>query len=108
VRVRALEEVELHRVVGLTVFRQVEAEPLKLGALVGEKAVEGVVEHRRYQLPHDQNSMVVWNRASPPQLVQPSGGSDSLDRQRASRQRAQGAVLEAYSPRCRVANRPPS
>ena len=58
VRVRALEKVELRRVVGLTVFGQVEAELPKLGALVGEKAVERVVEHRRYQLPHDQTSMV--------------------------------------------------
>ena len=57
VRVRALEKVELRRVVGLTVFGQVEAELPKLGALVGEKAVERVVEHRRYQLPHDQNSL---------------------------------------------------
>jgi hypothetical protein len=56
VRVRALEKVELRRVVGLTVFGQVEAELPKLGALVGEKAVERVVEHGRYQLPHDQNS----------------------------------------------------
>src|SRR5215211_1063040 len=53
-----LEKVELRRVVGLTVFRQVEAELPKLGALVGEKAVERVVEHRRYQLPHDQTSLV--------------------------------------------------
>jgi hypothetical protein len=51
-------KVELRRVVGLTVFGQVEAELPKLGALVGEKAVERVVEHCRYQLPHDQNSMV--------------------------------------------------
>src|SRR5215216_5460709 len=58
VRVRALEKVELRRVVGLTVFGQVEAELPKLGALVGEKAVERVVEHRRYQLPHDQTSLV--------------------------------------------------
>src|SRR3954447_23326408 len=58
VRVRAPEKVELRRVVGLTVFGQVEAELPKLGALVGQKAVERVVEHRCYQLPHDQNSMV--------------------------------------------------
>src|SRR5215470_1486454 len=58
VRVRALDEVELRRFVGLTVFGQGEAELPKLGALVGEKAVEGIVEHCRYQLPHDQNSMV--------------------------------------------------
>jgi hypothetical protein len=57
VRVRALEKVELHGVIGLTVFGQVEAELLVLGALVGEKAVERVVEHRRYQLPHDQTSL---------------------------------------------------
>ena len=55
VRVRALEKVELRRVVGLTVFGQVEAELPELGALVGEKAVERVVEHRRDQLPHHQN-----------------------------------------------------
>src|SRR6185312_1369068 len=55
-RVRALEKVEVRRLVGLTVFGQAEAERPKLGALVGEKAVEGVVEHCRYQLPHDQNS----------------------------------------------------
>src|SRR4029434_5192818 len=64
VRVRALEKVELRRVVGLTVFGQVEAELPKLGALVGEKAVERVVEHRRYQLPHDQNSWVAGSLAS--------------------------------------------
>src|SRR5438093_7782525 len=58
VRVRALDKVELRRVVGLTVFGQVEAELPKLGALVGEKAVERVVEHRRYELPHDQTSLV--------------------------------------------------
>src|SRR4029450_4012379 len=57
VRVRAPEEVELRRVVGITVFGQVEAELPKLGALVGEKPVERVVEHRRYQLPHDQTSL---------------------------------------------------
>src|SRR4051812_17504371 len=39
------------------VFRQVEAELPKLGALVGEKPVERVVEHRRYQPPHDQTSL---------------------------------------------------
>src|SRR6516165_11385804 len=37
---------------------QVEAELEVLGALVGEKAVERVVEHQRDQLPHDQNSLV--------------------------------------------------
>jgi hypothetical protein len=42
--VRALEKVELRRVVGLTVCGQVEAEVPKIGALVGEKAVERVVE----------------------------------------------------------------
>jgi hypothetical protein len=56
--VRALEKVELRRVVGLAVFGQVEAELPKLGALVGKKAVERLVEHRRYQLPHDQTSLV--------------------------------------------------
>ena len=56
--VRNWEKVELRRVVGLTVFGQVESELPKLGALVGEKAVERVVEHRRYQLPHDQTSLV--------------------------------------------------
>jgi hypothetical protein len=48
----------LRRVVGLTDFGQVEAEVPKIGALVGEKAVERVVEDRRYKLPHGQNSMV--------------------------------------------------
>jgi hypothetical protein len=41
------------RVVG-----QAEAEPLVLGALVGEKAVERVKEHTRNQLPHEQRSLV--------------------------------------------------
>src|ERR671911_468117 len=58
VRVRAPEKVELRRVAGLTVLGQAEAELPKVGALVGEKAVERVVEHRRYQLPHDQTSFV--------------------------------------------------
>jgi hypothetical protein len=40
VRIRAPEEVELRRVVGFAVLRQVEAELPELGALVGEKAVE--------------------------------------------------------------------
>jgi hypothetical protein len=40
VRVRVPEKVELRRLVGLTVFGQVEAERPELGALVGEKAVE--------------------------------------------------------------------
>src|SRR5436190_845814 len=57
VRVRAAEKVELLRVVGLTVFGQAEAELPKLGALVGEKAVDRVVEHCRYELPHDRNSL---------------------------------------------------
>src|SRR5205823_4830695 len=55
---RVREKTTLRPVVGLTVFGQVEAELPKLGALVGEKAVEGVVEHRCYQLPHDQTSLV--------------------------------------------------
>jgi len=55
VRVRAPEKVELHRVVGLTVPGLVEAELPKFRALVGEKAVERVVEHRRDQLPHDRS-----------------------------------------------------
>jgi hypothetical protein len=36
---------------------QAEAELPLLSALVGEKAVEGVHEHARNQLPHGQNSM---------------------------------------------------
>src|SRR5215470_8486889 len=39
-------------------FEQAEAERPELGALVGEKAVEKIVEHCRYQLPLDQNSLV--------------------------------------------------
>ena len=54
----ALQKVELRRVVGLTVFGQIETELPKLGTRVREKAVEGVVEHRRDQLPHDQYSVV--------------------------------------------------
>ncbi len=46
-RVRALEKVEVRWVVGLTDFGQVEADLPKLGALVGEKAVERLVEHCR-------------------------------------------------------------
>jgi hypothetical protein len=56
--VRALEKIEVRRVVGLTDFGQVEAELPKLGALVGEKAVERVVEHCRDELPHDQHPMI--------------------------------------------------
>jgi len=58
VRVRALEEFELRRIVGLIVFGLVEAELPEVGALVGEKAIQRVVEHRRNQLPHDRHSMV--------------------------------------------------
>jgi hypothetical protein len=61
-----MEKVEVRRVVGLTIFGQVEAELPKLGALVGEKAVERVVEHRRYKLPHDQNSLVSGRRGIVP------------------------------------------
>jgi hypothetical protein len=56
--VRALEKIEVRRVVGLTDFGQVEAELPKLGALVGEKAVERVVEHCRDELPHEQHPMI--------------------------------------------------
>jgi len=48
-------------VVGLDVLRQAEAELPEVGALVGEEAVERLVEHRRYQLPHDQYSMVGYD-----------------------------------------------
>ena len=57
-RVRTSEKVELGRVVGLSVLGQAEAELPEFGPLVGEQAVERVVEHRRYQLPHDRASVV--------------------------------------------------
>src|SRR5262249_15830434 len=59
VGVRASEKFELRRVVGLTVFGQVEAEPPKLGALVAADTVDRVVEHLRYQLPQDPPSMAM-------------------------------------------------
>jgi len=49
---------ELPRVIGPLVLGQAEAELPEVSLLVSEKAVERVVEHRRYQLPHDQRSMV--------------------------------------------------
>ena len=57
----APEEVEVRRVVGLVVLGQAEAELPEVGALVGEEAVERVVEHRRYQLPHEQRSIFVYD-----------------------------------------------
>jgi hypothetical protein len=59
VRVRALEEVErlvvVARAAGLV--EQLEAEPVVLGALVGQKAVQRVVEHQRDQRSHNQSSL---------------------------------------------------
>ena len=45
-----------------------EAELPEIGAFVGEKAVERVVEDRRYQPPHDQNSMVSDRLGTVPRL----------------------------------------
>src|SRR5215831_17352545 len=61
VRVRALEKAEclLVLVRAALQIEQVEAELVVFGALVGEKAVERVVEYHRDQLPHDQNSLVL-------------------------------------------------
>src|SRR6476659_323035 len=73
--------VKLRGVVGLTVLGQAEAELPEVGALVGEKAVERVVEHRRYQLPHDRNSVVSGRLGTAHRLhtwERPSDGSDSL------------------------------
>ncbi len=63
VRMRAPEKLEVSRIVGLTVLGEREAELPEVGARVGQKAVEGVVEHRRNQLPHDRISFASCRRA---------------------------------------------